>query len=94
MDVLPLLIVISLVVVGLVVWLFFRMSSGGQFDDLETPAQRILLDDDSGPGSPAGLRTADQRPGVALGRNAEGVDPAGRRDTNRPGKAPEAKDQN
>ena len=38
MDVLPLLIVISLVVVGLVVWLFFRMSSGGQFDDLETPA--------------------------------------------------------
>jgi len=48
MDVLPLLIIISLIVVGLVVWLFFRMSAGGQFDDLESPAQRILLDDDAG----------------------------------------------
>jgi cbb3-type cytochrome oxidase maturation protein len=46
MDVLPLLIVISLGVLGLAVWLFFRMSDSGQFDDVEGPAQRILLDDD------------------------------------------------
>jgi cbb3-type cytochrome oxidase maturation protein len=46
MDVLPLLIIISLGVLGLAVWLFFRMSDSGQFDDVESPAQRILLDDD------------------------------------------------
>lgn len=90
MDVLPLLIVISLVVVGLVVWLFFRMSSGGQFDDLETPAQRILLDDDSGP------RTTGSEPKkvAALGRDTEGIEPARGGEPHGPGKAPESKDKN
>lgn len=46
MEVLPLLIVISLAVIALAVWLFFRMSDTGQFDDIEGPARRILLDDD------------------------------------------------
>ncbi|MEY3951725.1 MAG: hypothetical protein RL320_527 [Pseudomonadota bacterium] len=57
METLPLLIGISLVVIGLVVWLFFRMSSSGQFDDLEAPARRILLDDDRPPHPPAGTET-------------------------------------
>ncbi|MEY3047127.1 MAG: cbb3-type cytochrome oxidase assembly protein CcoS [Burkholderiaceae bacterium] len=48
MEVFPILVGISLVVVGLVVWIYFRMSSSGQFDDLDSPAQRILLDDDKG----------------------------------------------
>lgn len=90
MDVLPLLIVISLLVVGLVVWLFFRMSSGGQFDDLETPAQRILLDDD------AGAKTVDDesRGITSLGCDAEGIEPARGGKPHGPGKAPEAKDKN
>lgn len=46
MEVLPLLIVISLAVIALAIWLFFRMSDSGQFDDVEGPARRILLDDD------------------------------------------------
>lgn len=46
MEVLPLLIVISLVVLAAAVWLFFRMSDAGQFDDVEGPARRILMDDD------------------------------------------------
>ena len=46
MDVLPFLIVISLAVLALAVWLFFRMSDSGQFDDVEGPARRILMDDD------------------------------------------------
>lgn len=46
MEVLPLLIVISLVLLALAVWLFFRMSDSGQFDDVEGPAHRILMDDD------------------------------------------------
>lgn len=49
MEVLPLLIVISLAVIALAVWLFFRMSDAGQFDDVEGPARRILLDDDRPP---------------------------------------------
>ena len=46
MEVLPLLIVISLVLLAFAVWLFFRMSDSGQFDDVEGPARRILMDDD------------------------------------------------
>jgi cbb3-type cytochrome oxidase maturation protein len=46
MEVLPLLIVVSLIVLALAVWVFFRMSNSGQFDDVEGPARRILLDDD------------------------------------------------
>nr|UOZ97192.1 hypothetical protein NCPCFENI_01106 [Cupriavidus sp.] len=98
MDVLPLLIVISLVVVGLVVWLFFRMSSGGQFDDLESPAQRLLLDDDTGPEAPGAQRseqaTAPTAQASGLGRDAEGVQPAGRGNAQGAGQSPEAKDKN
>jgi len=46
MNVLPLLILISLIVLALAVWIFFRMSDSGQFDDTEGPARRILMDDD------------------------------------------------
>ena len=54
MEVLPFLIVISLAVLALAVWLFFRMSDSGQFDDVEGPARRILMDDDRpGAGPPA-----------------------------------------
>lgn len=51
-TILPLLILISLCVIGIMAWLFFRMSNGGQFDDMEAPARRILMDDD-GPAKPA-----------------------------------------
>jgi len=57
METLPLLIGISLIVIGCVVWLFFRMSSSGQFDDLEAPARRILLDDDR-PEQPPGSNSS------------------------------------
>jgi cbb3-type cytochrome oxidase maturation protein len=46
MEILPFLIVISLGVLALAVWLFFRMSDSGQFDDIDGPAHRILMDDD------------------------------------------------
>lgn len=49
MEVLPLLIIISLGVIALAVWIFFRMSDSGQFDDTESPARRILMDDDRPP---------------------------------------------
>ena len=49
MDSLYLLIPLSLVIVALAVWIFFRMSDSGQFDDLDSPAWRILGDEDDQP---------------------------------------------
>ncbi|GAA4402418.1 cbb3-type cytochrome oxidase assembly protein CcoS [Quisquiliibacterium transsilvanicum] len=46
MESLYLLIPLSLAIVALAVWLFFRMSDSGQFDDMEGPAHSILMDDD------------------------------------------------
>lgn len=46
MEVLYLLIPVSLVIVFIAIWFFIRMSKSGQFDDMEGPAYRILLDDD------------------------------------------------
>jgi cbb3-type cytochrome oxidase maturation protein len=52
MESLYLLIPISLVIVAIAAWLFLRMSSSGQFDDLESPAYSVLLDDDKPPENP------------------------------------------
>jgi cbb3-type cytochrome oxidase maturation protein len=46
MESLYLLIPISLVLVGLLVWIFSWSIKSGQFDDLEGPGQAILMDDD------------------------------------------------
>ena len=46
MEVLYLLIPLSLLLVGLIVWIFLWAIRSGQFDDLEGPAHRILMDDD------------------------------------------------
>ena len=46
MDILYLLIPLSLVLVFLIGAVFWWALKSGQFDDLEGPAQRILMDDD------------------------------------------------
>lgn len=46
MEALYLLVPMSIGVVFFVIWLFFRASDSGQFDDLEGPGMRILHDDD------------------------------------------------
>ncbi|HLU76648.1 MAG TPA: cbb3-type cytochrome oxidase assembly protein CcoS [Burkholderiales bacterium] len=46
MDVLYLLIPLSLVLVFLIAVVFWRALKSGQFDDLEGPGFKILLDDD------------------------------------------------
>ncbi len=46
MEVIYLLIPVSLVLIGVIVWIFVWAIRSGQFDDLEGPAHRILLDDD------------------------------------------------
>ena len=49
MNILYLLIPQALLLLGLAVWVFFWAVGSGQFDDLDTPAMRIVMDDDSKP---------------------------------------------
>lgn len=52
MESLYLLIPLSLVLAFVIGFVFWLATRGGQFDDLEGPAHRILMDDDR----PASLR--------------------------------------
>jgi cbb3-type cytochrome oxidase maturation protein len=47
MESLYLLVPLSLIMVGVAIWIFFGAADSGQFDDLEGPALRILRDDDT-----------------------------------------------
>jgi cbb3-type cytochrome oxidase maturation protein len=46
MEALYLLVPLSVLLVFGAIWLFFKASDGGQFEDLEGPALRVLQDDD------------------------------------------------
>ena len=46
MESLFLLVPLSIAVVFLIGWLFWRALEGGQFDDLEKPGVDVLMDDD------------------------------------------------
>ena len=46
MEVIYLLIPISLIFLGGILWLLFWAVRSGQFDDMEGPAHRILMDED------------------------------------------------
>jgi len=54
MDILFLLIPISLIIMGIAIWVFLWAIRSGQFEDLEGPAHQILMDDDDPriPGKP------------------------------------------
>lgn len=49
MNILLVLIPVSLLLLAAAVWAFFWAVNGGQFDDLDTPAIRILEDDRAAP---------------------------------------------
>lgn len=46
MEALYLLVPLSVLLVGVALWIFFGAADSGQFDDLEGPAHTILRDDD------------------------------------------------
>ena len=46
MEVVYLLIPISLILLGLIVWILLWAVRSGQYDDLEGPAHQILLDEE------------------------------------------------
>lgn len=46
MEIIYLLIPISLILLGAIVWILFWAVRDGQYDDLEGPAHSILMDED------------------------------------------------
>lgn len=46
MESLYILVPLSILLVFLAIWVFFRMSDSGQFDDMVGPALKVLQDDD------------------------------------------------
>jgi cbb3-type cytochrome oxidase maturation protein len=46
MSVIYILLPVALALAGAALWAFIRAVRSGQFDDLETPAHRVLHDDD------------------------------------------------
>jgi cbb3-type cytochrome oxidase maturation protein len=49
MSILYILIPLALLLLGGAVWAFFWAVGSGQFDDLDTPAVRVVMDDDKQP---------------------------------------------
>ena len=46
MEILYLLVPLAVILAGVIVWAFLWSIRTGQFDDLEGPAHRILMDED------------------------------------------------
>ena len=46
MEIIYLLLPIALVLVAIIVWIFMWAVKSDQFEDLEGPAHRIIMDDD------------------------------------------------
>lgn len=51
MEIIFITVPVTLVFIAVGVAIFFWASKGGQFDDLDGPAHRILFDEDQGPES-------------------------------------------
>jgi cbb3-type cytochrome oxidase maturation protein len=62
MEILYLLIPLSVVLVFLIGWAFWWSVRSGQFDDLEGPSYRVLMDDDKTPDKERKPADADRKP--------------------------------
>ena len=58
MESLYLLIPLSIATIFVAIWVFFRASDSGQFDDLVGPAMRVVQDNDRTDGEAAGNEDA------------------------------------
>jgi cbb3-type cytochrome oxidase maturation protein len=61
MEILFLLLPISLLLVALIVWALLWAVRSGQFEDLEGPAQRLLMDDEEPSPKPDQAEVAKSR---------------------------------
>ncbi len=49
MEIVSLLIGLALILVIVIIWAFFWAVKSGQFDDMEGPAHRIIMEEDQRP---------------------------------------------
>lgn len=77
MEVLYLFVPLSMLVVAGLVWAAFWAIRNNQFDDLEGPAHRILMDDDD-PKIPTNNTSGDGSQTEPSGEGAPGDDERGR----------------
>lgn len=63
MDIIFVLIPVSLLLLGAAVWVFFWAVGSGQYDDLDSPAWRVVMDDDRAPPAHRGHEDADAEDG-------------------------------
>lgn len=52
MEIVTLLIGLALVLVVIIIWAFFWAVKSGQFDDMEGPAHRVIMEEDQRPTKP------------------------------------------
>lgn len=57
MDIIYLLLPVALIIVIIIIAIFFWAVKSDQFEDLEGPAHRILMDDDKKPDKPSSENT-------------------------------------
>ncbi len=61
MEVLYLLIPLAAILAGVIVWAFFWSVKSGQFDDLDGPAHRILMDEERPAADPPAGEEKDKK---------------------------------
>ena len=62
MEILYLLIPLAVILAGVIAWAFLWSIRSGQFDDLEGPAHRILMDEDKPAGHAANKPSDGKQP--------------------------------
>lgn len=62
MEILYLLVPLAVILAGVIVWAFLWSIRSGQFDDLEGPAHRILMDEDEPQHAPPDEATDSTKP--------------------------------
>ncbi|MDH3513608.1 MAG: cbb3-type cytochrome oxidase assembly protein CcoS [Gammaproteobacteria bacterium] len=62
MEILYLLVPLAVIIAGVIVWAFLWSIRSGQFDDLEGPAHRILMDEEDSPRPRAGPAPDTEKP--------------------------------
>jgi len=73
MEILYLLVPLAVIFAGVIIWAFLWSIRSGQFDDLEGPAHRILMDEDEPPRHQPDHPPAPKKPPRRRGKSGRGA---------------------
>jgi cbb3-type cytochrome oxidase maturation protein len=73
MEILYLLVPLAVIFAGGIVWAFLWSIRSGQFDDLEGPAHRILMDEDEPPRRQSENPPGPKKPPRRRGKHGRGA---------------------